>query len=620
MKPLKHRTPILLAGIWLLAAASGAGQEAPEFTIRLAQDLLSRYVAAARVGDRTAVGAVWSKVSVEQTGFWESMHLGIGDMGPFSRLGEFINDYDPAVTSVRHNADHYIVEFDWLLKETAHDASLARRIPMRHYVVYENHEFLLINPLDALARRWHSHRGDIFRFHFPSVLADGSHLMAMDEMESRSREILSWFGDDLDGEIDIYVTPDGAECGELVLYPPAGAYACPPRNVIVSTTFVIPHELVHILSAHRGLDIFMNAAFAEGIAVGLGGTATSTARFSLIQAANIADSDLYVPLDELLGSGTEAFMANAQVTYHEAGAFLKFLLDTFGLEKLDELYDGAGSSAELVEHIPAVYGTTIGALETRWLSYLDELDLPKLGRGIPGSAEIVFAQSDESGDDNGGGPLVYPSDDRFTRGSFDLTKFEVLTDGDQVYFRLAFRELGRAVFDEASGYTYSPSVLIAVRRGDAFDRHVQRHCEGASFGSDPGWDLRVDVGVGVIVRDSYMRTVFATGDVRDSISNWDKDTLGFSLPVDVTGIPDETWGFFVSTILTHDHGLGFLRSFPQPVTRLGSRFSFGGGRSERNPPHIDILLPSHMDQAAIMDGHGPRRQGPIVVPLLRPKR
>lgn len=611
---------MLLAGISLLSATSNAEQDAPEFTTRLAQDLLSRYVAAARVGDRPDVGRVWSDISVEQKGFWESMHICIGDMGPFSRLCEFVNDYAPSVKSVRHDADHYIAEFDWLLKDTASDTSLPRRIPMRHYVVYENHEFLLINPLDALTRRWHSHRGDIFRFHFPAALADGSQLMAMDEMESRSRETLNWFGDDVAREIDIYVTHDGAECGELLLYPPAGAYACPPRNVIVSTTFVIAHELVHILSAHRGLDIFTNAAFAEGIAVGLGGTATSTARFSLIQAANIADSDLYVPLDELLSSDSEDFMANAQVTYHEAGAFLKFLIDKFGLEKLDELYDGVGSSAELVERIPTVYGSTVSDLERRWLSYLDGLDLPKLGHSIPGSAEVVLAQSDESGDDNGGGALVYPSDGRFTRGSFDLTKFEVLKDGDRVYFRLGFRELGRAVFDEASGYTYSPSVLIAIRRGDDFDRHVQRHCEGASFGSDPGWDLRVDVGVGVIVRDSYMRTIFATGDIRGSISNWDRNTLELSLPLDVTGTPDETWGFFVSTALMHDHGLGFLRSFPQPVTRLGSRFSFGGGRSERNPPHIDILLPSHMDQAAILDVHGPHRQGAIIVPLLRAKR
>lgn len=619
MKPLKHRMRMLLTGISLLSATCGARPEAHEFTSRLAQDLLSRYVAAARVGDRTGVRRVWSEVSVEQTGFWESMHIRIGDLGPFPRLGEFVNDYDPTVTSVRRNADYYIVEFDWLLKDTATDTSLARRIPMRHYVVYENDKFVFINPLQVLTRVWQSHRGEIFRFHYPPTLADGGHLMAMDEMEFRSREVLSYFGADVDGELDIYVTPDGAKCGELLLHPPAGGYACTPRNVIVSTTFANPHELVHILSAHRGLDILVNAAFAEGIAVALGGTATSTARFSLIQAANIADSDLYIPLDELVGSDVGTFMANAQVTYHEAGAFLRFLIDTFGLETLDSLYDGVSSSAELVERIPTVYGSTIGNLERRWLSYLDDLDLPKLSLGISGSAEVVLARSDESGDDNGGGALTYPSDDRFTRGSFDLTKFEVLTDGDRMYFRLGFRELGRAVFDEASGYTYSPSVLIAIRRGDTFDRHVQRNCEGASFGSDPGWDLRVDVGVPVIVRDSYMRSVFATGDIRESISDWDGNTLEFSLPVDVTGTPDETWGFFVSAILMHDHGFGFLRSFPQPVTRLGSKFSFGGGRSERNPPHIDILLPSHVDQAAILDKHGPN-QGAIIVPLLRAQR
>ncbi len=620
MRSLQYRTGILIMCFSLLSVSSKAGGSAPEFTKPVAQDLLSRYVSAARAGDSTAVRKVWSKVSVEQAGFWESMHIVVGDMGPFPRLREFVSDYESRVTSVRPDADHYIVEFDWLLRDTSTDRSLGQQISMRHYVVYEDNEFLFVNPLHALTREWQSHRGQRFHFHYPPTIADGGNLMAMDEMESRSREILDLFGDDIDEEIDIYVTPDGAECGELLLHPPAAGYACPPRNVIASTTFVIPHELVHILSAYRGLDIFVNAAFAEGIAVGLGGTATSTAAFSLIQAANIADSNLYVPLDDLVGSTIAEFMANAQVTYHEAGAFLKYLIDKFGLEKLDELYDGVGSAPEFVERIPTVYGGSMRELERQWLIYLDELDLPKLGQHIPKSADVVFAQSDATGDDNGGGELVYPFDERFPRGCFDLTRFEVLKDDDRVYFRLGFRELGRTVVDEASGRTYSPSALIAMRRGDSFDRHVQGNCEGVSFRADPGWDLRLDVGVAVIVRDSYNRTIFATGDIRDSISNWDRNTLEFSLPVDVTGTPDETWGFFVSTALMHDHGLGFLRSFPQPVTRRGSRFSFGGGRLESNPPHIDILLPSSIDQALVLGGRGPQYERAIVVPMLRAER
>ena len=114
--------------------------------------------------------------------------------------------------------------------------------------------------------------------------------------------------------------------------------------------------------------------------------------------------------------------------------------------------------------------------------------------------------------------------------------------------------------------------------------------------------------------------IFATGEIRDSISNREESALEFSLPISLVGDPDETWGFFASSVLMHDHGLGFVRSFPRPVTRQASEFSFGGGRTDRNPPHIDILLPDDVDQTAVLGGLSPGGQKPVVVPLMRSQR
>src|SRR5690606_34879804 len=53
----------------------------------------------------------------------------------------------------------------------------------------------------------------------------------------------------------------------------------------------------------------------------------------------------------------------------------------------------------------------------------------------------VFRMKDPPGDDNGPGTYVYPTDETFVPGLFDLTDFAVRTAGDQVYFDLTFREV-----------------------------------------------------------------------------------------------------------------------------------------------------------------------------------
>lgn len=617
-----HYFRFLITAIAVVTFTDCVGSESNrgELTLEIAENVLTRYVEAVRNIDSATVSELWSEESLQHPGFWQSLHITIGSIGSFSDLGDFVRNYDAQVTGIDTAQNHFVVRFDWILKGTAIDPTLSPQISMRHYVVKEGGRFVLINPLDALTQGWRIHQGEICRFIFPESLADGDYLLAMAEMESSSRELLDIFGDELRGGLDVYVTPDGVECGELLLQAPSGAYACISRNLIASTTFVIPHELVHILCARRGHDVMKNAAFSEGIAMALGGSATSIARLSLIQAKNIYNSNMYIPLSDLVSSDNRTFLQNAQITYHETGAFIKFLIDRFGLEKFDELYESIESAEEIGQPVAAVYGQSIQELEERWLAYLDELDLPKIGTDIPGNAQVVFALADAIGDDIGDGNYVYPSGDRFVPGTFDLTRFEVLQDRARVYFRLSFRELGRSVIDETSGVTFAPGALIAIRRGDNSDRHTRRICEDMRFSANEGYDLRIDIGIQVIVYDSHNRMIFATGEILDSISNKAENALEFSLPISLVGDPDDTWGFFVSTVLMHDHGLGFVRSFPRPVIRQASASSFGGGRADRNPPHIDVLLPSDVKQSTVLGGPTSGGQHVMEVPLLRTKR
>ncbi len=61
---------------------------------------------------------------------------------------------------------------------------------------------------------------------------------------------------------------------------------------------------------------------------------------------------------------------------------------------------------------------------------------------ITAGARIVFSMNDPIGDDNGAGTYVYPTNNVFQPGVFDLTKFQVIDTGDKVVFEVYVKNLG----------------------------------------------------------------------------------------------------------------------------------------------------------------------------------
>src|SRR5204863_5733015 len=58
-----------------------------------------------------------------------------------------------------------------------------------------------------------------------------------------------------------------------------------------------------------------------------------------------------------------------------------------------------------------------------------------------GGGTTVLDTTDPSGDDNGPGTYQYPTDASFHAGAFDLTRFQVLSDGTFAYLRATLRNL-----------------------------------------------------------------------------------------------------------------------------------------------------------------------------------
>ena len=79
-----------------------------------------------------------------------------------------------------------------------------------------------------------------------------------------------------------------------------------------------------------------------------------------------------VRIDELLETrGFRRF--DSDVTYPQAGSFVRYLLDTYGLDTWKQLYGKGGpidAAADVRAHFAAVYGRTVASAEADWLAMI----------------------------------------------------------------------------------------------------------------------------------------------------------------------------------------------------------------------------------------------------------
>jgi glucan 1,4-alpha-glucosidase len=224
----------------------------------------------------------------------------------------------------------------------------------------------------------------------------------------------------------------------------------------------------------------------------------------------------------------------------------------------------------------------------------------------------VLDVTDPAGDDNGPGTYQYPTSPDFTAGSFDITRFQVITAGSQVFLRTTLQTLvptfgnliGAQMLDI---YVHSPTAT-ATSTAAAFP---QRNYTIAAAGA---WSQRLEVQgfASPVWVDANGNAVGTATVVASSIAK----TITVSVPTSAFGTPASGWSFAV--VLTGQDGFqpDQARTFaatPQP-------FQFGvcapGGTSPicsvdpaTVPKAMDVITPPGVSQATELD---PTR-GPVVI-------
>ncbi len=235
-----------------------------------------------------------------------------------------------------------------------------------------------------------------------------------------------------------------------------------------------------------------------------------------------------------------------------------------------------------------------------------------------GGGSTVLDVTDPTGDDNGPGTYQYPTDPSFVAGSFDLTRYQVLSDGTFAYLRVTLRTLVPTfgVLDGAQlldVYVHVPGAS-ATSTAAAF---VSRNYTIAPAGA---WSQRVEVQgfaspVWVNAAGNSVGTASALAVQSDR-------TITVALPEAQFGTPTSGWGF--SVVLTGQDG--FSSDQARAFTSTPGGFTFGvcavGGTAPicavppgTVPKAVDVITPAGVSQATELDPTlGPVVIQPVTVP------
>jgi glucoamylase len=226
--------------------------------------------------------------------------------------------------------------------------------------------------------------------------------------------------------------------------------------------------------------------------------------------------------------------------------------------------------------------------------------------------------TDPAGDDNGPGSYQYPTAADFHPGAFDLTDFQVISDGTTVYLRATLANL-----DPTFGSAFGAQMLdVYVHAPAASQTSTQAAFASRNYAIAPAgaWSERVEAQgfAAPVWADSSGHSVGTAFMLADQASR----TVTIALPQAQFGTPGSGWAF--SVVLTGQDG--FSSDQARAFTPTAQAFTFGvcapGGTSPICPVDpatvakaMDVITPADVSQATELDPTlGPVVIQPVTVP------
>jgi len=215
-----------------------------------------------------------------------------------------------------------------------------------------------------------------FSFHYaPGTAAERDRSLIGGLAEAAFRRTRRALSAEFDGEMKIYLVPRVFWQGAATYGDKVQLISYLDRNYTdVETWSYFTHEGTHALAQ----DLIQpkeeggpDGVLVEGLAVWASGGHYGVESIDA-WAAVTAASDEYIPLPKLRAGPFYDFQH--EISYLEAGSFVKFLVERYGWDKMRELYGQATGKADQDEKLVGrLYAKGYDALEADWLAYLKSL-------------------------------------------------------------------------------------------------------------------------------------------------------------------------------------------------------------------------------------------------------
>jgi glucan 1,4-alpha-glucosidase len=228
------------------------------------------------------------------------------------------------------------------------------------------------------------------------------------------------------------------------------------------------------------------------------------------------------------------------------------------------------------------------------------------------SGTTVLDVTDPTGDDNGPGTYQYPTAADFHAGAFDLTRFQVISDGTTVYLQATLATLD-PTFGAALGaqlldvYVHAPGAAATSTAAAYASRNY-------TIAPADAWSEMVEVqGFAAPVWQDASGNSLGTASVAASQAS---KTITVVLPEAAFGTPASGWSFTV--VLTGQDGFSPDQARGFAATAMPYEFGVcaAGGSSpvcsadpRTVPKAMDVITPSGVSQATELDP----TLGPVVI-------
>ncbi len=555
------------------------------------------YADAVGKGDREKARGYWSKKTRQRYPFFDWQM-------PF---------FDKAVDLVSNN---YLAIVD--LKEHEDHIQLLIASPRReftYHLIQERRKTLLANSIEVFTKGWRKKETESFVCHYKK--ANEPTPLQTRKLDEFYKELSSYLDLSLERKIDYYKCDSAKEVGKIFGMPPAVGRGSELHCAIAAASWHSFHEVVHVLLGQICRKKPASLVI-EGSACYFGGTSVITEEAQLSWVKTLVENKENLPIIDI--SREDGFWSAEDMNdpYAEAGAFVKYLVDTYGIGEFKELYKYRDATEDLEAEIKRIYGRDTAQLEDEWEEWLLRLDLPKIEVGGSDTAEEIFSMEDPAYDDNGDGDYTYPLGSRYKPGIFDLTGFRVSKENERIYFELKYRDL--VEWEESSewgfGGTYTRIAIDCQSQGGSgFQRDAHAtlsgNCDCLINISDCGillwWHGRI---AGLLKRIPYDKKL---GDSKS-------ESIMFSVPYSMMVEPQKNWRY---TVAVGGCFKGGKRLFDGTgllveVGKSPSEDMGGGGLdTDINPNIYDILHPTGKDQERILGSYDPDTGRLVALPMVR---